>query len=312
MVIKGYTSSVNLRAQPPGRAKQSLIGTHAAALAQRDDELIAICEYGLEWVDAYIARRARRRLQRVARSDGEAKRLDRAVDNFLGDIHRALERAPGRYPHHPERHAWAAQLKATYFPDGAYAITSLPYEEELVVAEYIHHHLTTEHAAWCRALRIAGLLEDLGEVLPAYRVALTPDDLITIDEVNEAFGRMQHALCAAVAHVLGRYWRLEDVEKRDGLLRAIRDQDQRMADLLAGRRRGDGVSLDDGPGDAEGAPDGAGDDPGDVGEAIDGLDADGGEAAADPAGAAEQAPGEGAAESPAPRPLRPLPRSEEG
>lgn len=237
MVIRGYTSRVNIRVQPPGRAKQSLIGTRSIALADGDDALVRICDYGLEGVDTYVDLRARRRIQRIARSDGEARTLDRAVDTFIGDIVQALKRAPGRYPHHPQRHEWAAYLLATYFPDGALAITNLPYEEELVVAEYLHHHLSTTHREWCRALRIEGLVDDLGDVLPAYREALTPDDLITVDDVNAAFDQIQHGLCAAVAHVMGRFWRVEDTERRDRQLRPIFDQDNRIGELLSAQRR---------------------------------------------------------------------------
>ena len=251
MVIKGYTSRVNLRIQPPGRAKQSLISTRAIAQAENDPALLRICDYGLEGVARYVDLRARRRIQRVARSAGEARTIDRAVDIFIGDIVQALKRVPGRYPHHPERHGWARILLDTYFPDGALAITNLPYEEELIVAEYIHHHLTTEHAAWCAELRIMGLLEDLGEILPAYREALTPDELIAVDDVNAAFDQIQHALCAAVAHVLARFWRVEDSERRDHHLRPILDQDTRMAELLAQRRSGanPAASLDLAAGD---------------------------------------------------------------
>lgn len=238
MVIKSYTSRINIRIQPPGRAKQSLITTRAIAEAEGDPTLVRICDYGLDGVARYVDLRARRRIQRIARADGEARTLDRAVDMFIGDIVHALKRVPGRYPHHRERHDWAATLLATCFPDGAQAITNLPYEEELVIAEYIHHHLTTDHPEWCRALRIARLLEDLGEILPAYRDALTPDELISVDDVNAAFDQIQHGLCGAVAHVMGRFWRAEDHTIRGRYLRPIYDQDERMAELLAQRRSG--------------------------------------------------------------------------
>ncbi len=292
MVIKGYTSRINLRLQPPGRAKQSLITTRALADAEPDPTLLRICDYGLDGVGLYVDLRARRRIQRVARSAGEARTLDRAVDIFIGDIVQALKRVPGRYPHHPERHEWARVLLATYFPDGALAITNLPYEEELIVAEYIHHHLTTEHADWCRALRIMGLLDDLGEILPAYREALTPDELISVDDVNAAFDQIQHALCAAVAHVMARFWRVEDSERRDHFLRPILDQDARMAELLAARRSngggGDVVELDVLP-------------EGDAGDGVADLE-DGGEAAVEVPAAVEAAP---EADPPTLRPLPP-------
>lgn len=269
MVIRGYTSRINLRIQPPGRAKQSLIGTRSIAAADGDDALVRICDYGLEGVDAYVDLRARRRIQRIARSDGEARTLDRAVDTFIGDIVQALKRAPGRYPHHPQRHEWAAFLLATFFPDGALAITNLPYEEELVVAEYIHHHLSTTHREWCRALRVEGLLDDLGDVLPAYREALTPDDLITVDDVNAAFDQIQHGLCAAVAHVMGRFWRAEDTERRDRVLRPIFDQDNRIGELLSAQRRaGNGTLADIDVSTGEGAPVGEGD----IGDAVADID----------------------------------------
>lgn len=299
MVIKQYCTRVNLRLQPPGRAKQSLIGTRAAARERGDEALVRICDYGLEAIDRYVDLRARRGVQRIARSDGEARVLDRAVDNFIGDIKRALERAPGRYPHHPERHRQAADLDAKFFPDGANAITNLPYEEELIVAEYLHHHMTTDHPEWCVALRIDGLLADLGEILPAYREALTPDDLITIDDVNGAFDQIQHALCAAVSHVMGRFWRVEDAEARDALLRAIFDQDRRLGELIAARRRSGsgGPALDVPVAAGDGVEQAV-----DVGDAVADLDdpADAAPAADAPDPAVEGAPeGDGT--------LRPLP-----
>ncbi len=294
MVIRGYTSRVNIRIQPPGRAKQSLTGTRSIALADGDAPLVAICDYGLAGVATYVDRRARRRIQREARSDGQARTLDRAVDTFIGDIVQALKRTPGRYPHYPERHEWAAHLLATFFPDGALAITNLPYEEELVIVEYIHHHLSTEHRLWCRALRIEGLVDDLGEVLPAYREALTPDELISVDDVNAAFEQIQHGLCAAVAHVMARFWRVEDAEERERRLRPIFDQDTRIGELFAARRRsGADVPIDIAPGSEGEGEEVAG--PGDGAQAEGEPGSGDGAGAVDGAGASVGEPGSGAA-----------------
>ena len=113
---KTYTNYINIRIQPPGRAKQSLTGTRDLAIAAGDVELKAICEVGLEAVVETLVHardlgrevevQVEERVERAARDEGVPQPPRRGHHREAGHAHEQRS--------HRERSARADELPRSH------------------------------------------------------------------------------------------------------------------------------------------------------------------------------------------------------
>lgn len=189
----------------------------------------------------YLDHRQRRDAQRTTRGDGRAAAADAQADIHLGIIYDTCDRFVRRAPHSPQGQA-AQRILHRFFRRGLAAVVSIPFEDELVLAEYIHSALIAEHAADIATLKLEGQIEALGMILPEYRAALAREVTVTAQQVAEAYEAMQVAYFKLVFTIIGT---VDDPDWIDTLLAPVFDQDQRLAALHAARRSGrNNVGLD--------------------------------------------------------------------
>lgn len=190
---------------------------------------------------SYIEIRTLRDAQLEQRGEGRAGEVDAETDILLAGIHDTSRRYARRLPNSAKGKAGRRILRVC-FRRGLAAVTNIPYEDELVLVEYIHERLTHDLAADVQALGLAATVAELGELVPLYRAALALEEKITAADVAEAYEAMQVAYFRlAFAVVAG----VEDADDRDALLAPIFDQDDRLAAIYAARRNGQSGLTDD-------------------------------------------------------------------
>lgn len=249
-----YSRFINVRRLPPGRARQALTSVHNALTPElvdlighaQADELVAMIQTGYRTVETFVDLRGDRAAQTGARNEGEAGEADGWVDELLIGIHTAVTLAARRGK---KRGApigdIAGRILDTILKKKLNQLINQPYEEELVEAECIHRVLTDKYAAHFDALGITALVEELGEALPVYRAALEPEQRVTGDMVRAAGDVMQLAVLEVIAWILGRFPGPDRAAARERLLAGVIDQDDRLYEAIAARRRaGGGGSVD--------------------------------------------------------------------
>ena len=134
----------------------------------------------------------------------------------------------------------ATALLQRLFPEGAVAITSMNYENELAACEVILKDLNDGRRADAEALGLAPHIQRLEQLLPAFRDALKQETTreVSFDEVREARARAQEAMLHVVSKILGDYGGSEpaSVETRQALLAPVMNQNRRIAEALSNRR----------------------------------------------------------------------------
>ncbi len=238
----------NLRRTVGGRLVQTTADMDRV-LAQRRhpviEPLVADARGGAK---GYIEIRTLRDAQLEQRGEGRAGEVDAEADIILAGIHDTCRRYARRLPNSPKGKASKRILRAC-FRRGLAAVTNIPYEDELVLVEYIHERLTTDLAADAALLGMAPAVEELGEIVPLYRDALSLQEKITAAQVAEAYEAMQVAYFRLAFAVVSM---VENAEDRDALLAPIFDQDDRLGAIYAARRAGQtGLSDDIADPDAE-------------------------------------------------------------
>jgi len=226
-----YSKNTRLSA---GRTVVALRQLYTLATAMQLDALAEVCREGIGFAQQVVALVLRRRAQRTARGGGGAREVDRKMDKLVKALYRRLEDIADSFADGP-RGERAAALMAAYFPDGYYAITSMPYEDELAEVSQIFLAFSEgEPSADVGPLELRSLIEGIGALLPAYQEALELRALVTTGDVRSARDAMYAASCAAVAGVLFTFRRPEDEAHRAKLLAPFDDQYARAA---AARRR---------------------------------------------------------------------------
>lgn len=219
----------------PGRTVMALRQIFKLAAALGLPELRRVCSEGMGLAEDVIKLSLRRRAQKSARGGGQAKAIDRKMDKLIRALCRRLEDIADSFADEP-RGERAAELLATFFPDGYYAVTSLPYEDELAaVARIFQVFVEGDAAEDVEPLELGSLIEGIGRLLPAYQEALELRELVTAGDVRSARDAMHVASCAAVAFILFTFRRPEEEAQRAALLAPFDDQYARAA---AARRQG--------------------------------------------------------------------------
>lgn len=234
----------------PGRARVALDQLLAVAIAMQLNDLARACREGLALAARLVELVAKRRAQRTTRGGGEAKTVDRKMDKLIRALCRRLEDLADSLEDEAlgER---AAELVEQLFPKGYYAVTSLPYEDELAeVTRIIKVFTEGEAAADVAALELGMLVDRIDRLLPAYAEALELRQLVTAGDVRSARDEMHAATCAVVAFVLFHFRKPEEEEVRARLLAPFDDQYARAAE--ARKRKGgaveageDGAAIED-------------------------------------------------------------------
>jgi hypothetical protein len=230
-----------------GRRLFALRQVRALAHEQRFTELVKHC-------DATVAHDlATREIERrwsgepaAATTNPVAQRIDRT----LGAIRdHAVAQAQGALPHDPI-HAAVATFVKRIFPVSVYAVTSLPYVDELAAVDDIVKLLKGALAPAVKDLGLGRLVERLADLALQYRDALevSPPSLITWDRVRAARSEGQGLLLEAVAILIGKHHKrtAEGTAERLSLLAPILQQNEAIGQYLRARRAVADVDPDTG------------------------------------------------------------------
>jgi hypothetical protein len=179
------------------------------------------------------------------------KSIDRRLDKAITAVRDGAEvQTQGAAPDDPIHELVDRFLKAA-MPEGVFAITSLPYVDQLSATQKLLAMLQVPLAGTVTELGLGRQVSRIAEILPAYEGALhgTGELAVTFAPVRDARQRGQRFLRELVAMILGRYNRDEDPAHREArarLLTPLWNQVQ-AARALRARRTGNGAE----PGEPE-------------------------------------------------------------
>ena len=220
VIVAALANFLVLHPLTPGRALHAVKGIRA----QLTLDEAAVLEPKL----AAAAEQARgvRRLNALWRAGRKLKKgragvmqLDARVDGLLGSTFEHLRRVVRSLaPAHPHR-KFAELLLAEHFPDGAGALTRLPFEEELDEAEALLEALQAE--ANQRLVAELGLVfwrDQLAEALPEYDAAIRQraGNPLAFAEVRAARLELQERVAAVQITILYLSLGQPDVRARLG------------------------------------------------------------------------------------------------
>jgi hypothetical protein len=234
-------SLINLYAFTTGRRLFALRSVRAAAHEQGFTELVKHCDVAIAH-DLATREIERRWAYEPATPGGnpEASRIDPLVDKTLGAIRDHIvaqtQGAPPSDPVHGEADAFQKRL----FPAGLFAVTSLPYIDELAAVDDIVSLLKGELAGAVKAFGLGRLVTRLSELALQYREALEtpPPSLLNWGKVRAARGEGQGLLLEAVSIILGKHHgrSAEGTAARLTLLGPILQQNEAIRSYLRARR----------------------------------------------------------------------------
>ncbi len=138
--------------------------------------------------------------------------LDSRVDKIISSVRDGAEaQRQGASPDDPI-HKIVDDFLKEVMPAGVYAITSLPYVDELSEAEKLLLKLQGPQAATVIELGLTRPVAQLAEIVPLYRAALQSAGAKVVDFalVRESRQRGQRYLLEVIVMVLGRYNRADD------------------------------------------------------------------------------------------------------
>lgn len=246
--LNEYTAVFATRRFPPGHLIQACAGVEQRARAHALGDLVRRTHVGREHAMRYIALKARRRAQKLARGGGVTREIDGRIDANFGQIHDVLVREKKSYGDTADGKL-AAELLEVVFPDGLAGATQIPYEEQVALNEYQVALIREKYPEAPARLGFERPLRRIEALLPTYRGSLAVAETVSAIAVGEAYAEMQVALLRVVATIMA----LEDDTRRADLMTPVNDQAQRLAAAYAARRRGqaapgdlplDGLELD--------------------------------------------------------------------
>ncbi|MDI1448049.1 hypothetical protein [Polyangium sp. 6x1] len=176
----------------------------------------------------------------------EAKILDVAIDGVLGAIRDTAERqVEASAPGDPIALKGVGLLKEL-FPRGLFAVTSLPFVEELCEVERILAALESPtRAALVHELGLSRYVARLSDLVQQYRAALEKPlpPQVTFAEVKAARAEGQRRMLQLIAMIVGRYPSDEPADRagRAALLGPILQQNEAIGQALRARRAADDV-----------------------------------------------------------------------
>ncbi len=157
-----YDRKLSIRRFPAGRAIQAVRPMEAPARRFGYADLLNLIAVAIAAAMRYIEFKARRSAQNLARGGGMTRSYDAKVDSNFAQMHGVLAREAKDYA--AERSGKLAQsMLDACFPKGLAPVTSVPYEEQVAVNEYLVAVMRRDHAAAIDELGLA----DPGESTPA-------------------------------------------------------------------------------------------------------------------------------------------------
>ncbi|MRG96840.1 hypothetical protein [Polyangium spumosum] len=181
----------------------------------------------------------------------EAKPIDLAIDGVLGAIRDTAERqVDASAPGDPIAKSGAALLEEI-FPRGLFAVTSLPFVEELCEVERILGVLEDPaRVATVQDLGLSRYVARLSDLVKQYRAALELPlpKRVTFAEVKAARNEGQRRMLQLMAMIVGRYpsESAEDQACRLALLGPIVQQNEAIGQALRARRAAEDVNPETG------------------------------------------------------------------
>lgn len=250
-----FTRYFRVNRLSPGRA--ALVARQILRIAREIDEptLIELAARLHDAADRYGLVSHGRRSQSGRRGDGSAYKIDKKIDRNIKGYAEQLDTVIADYGEDHELGATAISLRDETVPQGHYAVTGLPYEDEAQAVTRIIDRLRRVDRAVLVEMNVAYYLDRLEALLPAYIEALEVRRIVTAGDVKTARDAMHRALCGVVGHVCARFWRSDDLETRDRLLAPVDDQQDRISALARARRTGGRVAAE--VADAQAAEDAA-------------------------------------------------------
>ncbi|MDI1484031.1 hypothetical protein [Polyangium sp. y55x31] len=243
----------NLYTFTPGRRLFAIAQVRKAALAAGD---MAIAAFAVSCVDHDEALRTLEATwaaqdEKAPAFAPEAKPIDLAIDGVLVAIRDTAERqVEASAQGDPIATSGSALLKEI-FPRGLFAVTSLPYVEELCEVERIlgvlQHPMRVPTVQELGLSRYVARLVDLAK---QYRTALELPlpKRVTFPEVKAARAEGQRRMLQLVAMIVGRYPSdtPEDQASRLAMLGPIVQQNEAIGQSLRARRTADDVDPETG------------------------------------------------------------------
>lgn len=239
-MLAEFDSVFAVRRFPPGRLYEACDEVEGAARALGRAELAMLAREARDEAMRYIALRARRMAQRLARGGGRTREFDRKVDGNFATMYAVLSREAADYADEPSGKRAQVVLE-TFFPRGLAPVTQVAFEEQVIVNEHLIERLVAEHGD---ALAMLGIEREVGRIralLPGYRDSLKSEETVSPSALGEAYERMQVALMRVVGWIMGV---VRDGDERARLMRPVRLQMEKLAAVHAARRRGQSVEDD--------------------------------------------------------------------
>lgn len=166
--------------------------------------------------------------------------VDRLLDRRITAVRDGAEvQRQGAVPDDPIHLTVDTFLKSA-FPEGVFAITSLPHVEQLSETEKLLGKLRGPLAGLVDELGLGRQVARVDEIVPQYRAALHASGELPIEfePVREARRRGHRYMLELVAMVLGRYNRAEDPAHRAARERLLTPLHKQVEATRALRRRG--------------------------------------------------------------------------
>lgn len=166
----------------------------------------------------------------------EAADIDKKLDRAVGALHRQLQDIRELFADEASGET-AETILQRLFPEGAGAIVTMPFEEELGAVEYILGQLEEHWEDDLEDLGVASIVDRLDELAAEFADALAGSDReeVTWDQVREATQRGQEAMLSVVGKIVGEYGTDsdDDVAARRELLGPILAQNERVGELYS-------------------------------------------------------------------------------
>ncbi len=244
---------INLYQFPSGRAAFALKSVHRTATEMGEAEIAQAAADAVEL--ASIALTIRREFYATRQDERRhashaAGELDAKLDRTIGALHSLLQTAVRTLDADEPLHAQAAAALQRVFPKGAAAVTRLSYEESEEAVGEILPLMQGELAPTFVALGLSLYVERAARLHGQFVDALNsePKPAVSFDQVRAAETRLQQALHATVARILGRFPTAtdEDSTSRALLLAPVITQNERLGDSFRRQRPATDVDPESG------------------------------------------------------------------
>jgi hypothetical protein len=188
---------------------------------------------------------------RTAPVSPDAVRLDKALDRAIGALHDVIQAHRAGFAEESPVRKSADILAGRLFPDGARAIVTLSFPEEIVRIEQLVALANAELREEVARIGATALVQQVSELVGGLRRVLEArgdkSPAVTYDRVREAHAQGNELLAGLLIQILATALsRPLAPEQRAALLRPILDQNEAVRAARARRREPSDVNPDTG------------------------------------------------------------------